>query len=119
MVNIAGFFYLPRHLILKPPSLISPVMDLPKLYWVVYQGPFLLFQVGLKGQKPILEGQLTKSVQPEECLWSLDNSAVEMSLQKSDRMSWWSAIVEGEPAIDTSKVPFTHKILQRELSDVQ
>ena len=60
-------------------------------------------QVGLKGQPAILEGKLSKTVQPEECLWSLDNSAIEMSLQKSDRMSWWPAVIEGDPVIDTSK----------------
>ena len=64
-------------------------------------------QAGLKGQKPLLEGQLSKPVQPEESLWSLDNSAIEMTLQKSDGMSWWSAVVEGDPAIDTSKVCLT------------
>lgn len=59
----------------------------------------------MKGQPAIVEGQLTKPVQPEECLWSLDNDAVEITLQKADRMSWWSAVIEGDPAIDTSKVP--------------
>lgn len=82
------------------------------------------YQVGLKGQPPILEGQLSKSVQPEECLWSLDNSAIEMTLQKSDRMTWWKNIVEGEPAIDTSKVPSSlyltfHILIDRNVSRVQ
>ena len=61
-------------------------------------------QVGLKGQPPVLEGKFSKPVQPDECLWSLDNGSIEMTLQKADRMTWWSSIVEGEPAIDTSKV---------------
>ena len=74
---------------------------------------YCMCQVGLKGQEPILEGQLSKPVQPEECLWSLDNSAIEMTLQKSDRMTWWKNVVEGEPAIDTSKVVLATSRLSR------
>jgi len=69
--------------------------------------------VGLKGQPPVLEGKLSKAVQPDECLWSLDNSSIEMTLQKADRMNWWSSIVEGEPAIDTSKVAACLCVSQR------
>ena len=65
------------------------------------------WQVGLKGQPSVLEGKFSKPVQPDECLWSLDNGSIEMTLQKADRMTWWSSIVEGEPAIDTSKVSTT------------
>lgn len=64
----------------------------------------LLIQVGLKGQQPIIEGKLSKPIKAEECLWSLDNSALEIALQKIDRVSWWDSVIEGDPKIDTSKV---------------
>ena len=65
----------------------------------------VMMQVGLKGEaKPILKGELSQQVKAEDCLWSLDNDTIEISLQKGDRMSWWPAVVRGEPEIDTSKV---------------
>ena len=65
----------------------------------------MIMQVGLRGEaEPILKGELTQPVKAEDCLWSLDNDTIEISLQKGDRMSWWPSVVKGEPEIDTSKV---------------
>jgi hypothetical protein len=61
--------------------------------------------VGLRGQPPILDGQLYSQVQPDDCLWSVvDGKAIEITLQKKDTMSWWRAVLQGEPEIDTQKV---------------
>ncbi|KAK9048905.1 hypothetical protein SSX86_032128 [Deinandra increscens subsp. villosa] len=62
-------------------------------------------KVGLKGQPPILEGELYKSVKVDDCFWSLeDQKAVALLLTKQDQMEWWKFLIKGEPEIDTQKV---------------
>ncbi|XP_076903725.1 protein BOBBER 1-like [Bidens hawaiensis] len=62
-------------------------------------------KVGLKGQPPILEGDLYKSVKVDDCFWSLeDQKAIALLLTKQDQMEWWKFMVKGEPEIDTQKV---------------
>ncbi|KAK1431849.1 hypothetical protein QVD17_08578 [Tagetes erecta] len=62
-------------------------------------------KVGLKGQPPILEGELYKSVKVDDCFWSLeDQKAVSILLTKQDQMEWWKYLIKGEPEIDTQKV---------------
>lgn len=59
---------------------------------------------GLKGQPAVLEGVLDGEVVVDECYWNCDGSAIEVTLQKKDRMSWWKTTVEGEPELNTRKV---------------
>lgn len=59
---------------------------------------------GLKGQQAVLEGPLDGEVVVDECYWNCDGSAIEITLQKKDRMSWWKTTVEGEPEVNTRKV---------------
>lgn len=59
---------------------------------------------GLKGQPPVLQGTLDGEVVVDECYWNCDGSAIEITLQKKDRMSWWKTTVEGEPEVNTRKV---------------
>lgn len=59
---------------------------------------------GLKGQAAVLEGTLDGEVVVDECYWNCDGSAIEITLQKKDRMSWWKTTVEGEPEVNTRKV---------------
>jgi len=62
-------------------------------------------KVGLKGQEPILEGTLTKRVIVDDSFWTLEDSKeVVVTLQKSNQMEWWKAVVEGAPEINTQKV---------------
>ncbi|KAH9603610.1 hypothetical protein KSS87_015986 [Heliosperma pusillum] len=62
-------------------------------------------KVGLKGQPPIIDGELYKPVKPDDCFWSLeDNKFVTILLTKSDQMDWWRSVVKGEPEVDTQKV---------------
>ncbi|KAM0032666.1 putative CS domain, HSP20-like chaperone, NudC family [Helianthus debilis subsp. tardiflorus] len=62
-------------------------------------------KVGLKGQPPILEGELYKSVKTDDSFWSLeDQKAIAILLTKQDQMEWWKFLVKGEPEIDTQKV---------------
>ncbi|KAL1309680.1 hypothetical protein HN51_052381 [Arachis hypogaea] len=62
-------------------------------------------KVGLKGQPPIIEGELYKPVKPDDCYWSIeDQSAISILLTKHDQMEWWKCLVKGDPEIDTQKV---------------
>ncbi|KAI4325009.1 hypothetical protein MLD38_030444 [Melastoma candidum] len=62
-------------------------------------------KVGLKGQPPVIEGELYRTIKPDDCYWSLeDQSAVSVLLTKHDQMEWWKCLVKGGPEIDTQKV---------------
>ncbi|GAU24578.1 hypothetical protein TSUD_149190 [Trifolium subterraneum] len=61
--------------------------------------------VGLKGQPPIIDGELYKSIKPDECYWSIeDQSMLSILLTKHDQMDWWKCLVKGDPEINTQKV---------------
>ncbi|KAL8232120.1 hypothetical protein R6Q57_001898 [Mikania cordata] len=67
-------------------------------------------KVGLKGQPPILEGELYKAVKVDDSFWSIgmiiypDQNSITLLLTKQDQMEWWKYLVKGEPEIDTQKV---------------
>lgn len=62
-------------------------------------------KVGLKGQPPIIEGELYRPVKPDDCYWSIeDQSSISILLTKHDQMEWWRCLVKGDPEIDTQKV---------------
>lgn len=62
-------------------------------------------KVGLKGEPPIIDGELYKPVKPDDCFWSLeDQKSISILLTKHDQMEWWKSLVKGEPEIDTQKV---------------
>ncbi|KAH7280670.1 hypothetical protein KP509_36G008100 [Ceratopteris richardii] len=60
---------------------------------------------GLKGQTPLLQGELYAPVMTDDCFWSLeDGKTLSILLTKVNKMEWWNCIVKGEPIIDTQKV---------------
>merc|ERR1711988_10335 len=65
-------------------------------------------KLGVKGQEPILEGNLQKKVNAEDAIWTLEpnpaGKCIVVTLEKSNQMEWWSAVVEGEQEINTKKV---------------
>ncbi|CAN4085738.1 unnamed protein product [Withania somnifera] len=61
-------------------------------------------KVGLKGQPPIIDGELCGPVKVDDCFWSLeDQKSISVLLTKKDQMEWWKCCVKGEPEIDTQK----------------
>ncbi|XP_077227806.1 HSP20-like chaperones superfamily protein [Tasmannia lanceolata] len=62
-------------------------------------------KVGLKGQPPIIDGELFQSVKPDDCFWSIeDEKFISVLLTKQNQMEWWKCLVKGDPEIDTQKV---------------
>ncbi|KAI5561824.1 hypothetical protein POPTR_015G013900v4 [Populus trichocarpa] len=62
-------------------------------------------KVGLKGQPPIVEGELYKPIKVDDCYWSIeDQNTISILLTKHDQMDWWKSLVKGDPEIDTQKV---------------
>ncbi|KAG8390415.1 hypothetical protein BUALT_Bualt01G0080900 [Buddleja alternifolia] len=62
-------------------------------------------KVGLKGQPPVLEGELFQPIKVDDCFWSLeDQKSISILLTKQNQMEWWKYLVKGEPEIDTQKV---------------
>ncbi|CAA0824680.1 Protein BOBBER 2 [Striga hermonthica] len=62
-------------------------------------------KVGLKGQPPIIDGDLFQPVKVDDCFWSLeDQKSISILLTKQNQMEWWKYLVKGEPELDTQKV---------------
>ncbi|KAL3521640.1 hypothetical protein ACH5RR_019789 [Cinchona calisaya] len=60
---------------------------------------------GLKGQTPIIDGELYQPIKVEDSFWSLeDQKFVSILLTKHNQMEWWKCLVKGDPEIDTQKV---------------
>ncbi|CAA0812989.1 Protein BOBBER 1 [Striga hermonthica] len=62
-------------------------------------------KIGLKGQPPIIDGELCHPVKVDDCFWSLeDQKSISILLTKQNQMEWWKSLVKGEPEVDTQKV---------------
>ncbi|XP_020257270.1 protein BOBBER 2-like isoform X2 [Asparagus officinalis] len=89
-----------------------PVPQGTKSRFVAYELKKNYLKVGLKGQPPIIDGQLHKSVKTDDCFWNIeDGEAISILLTKQNKMEWWKCLVNGDPEVDTQKVePETSKL---------
>jgi len=65
-------------------------------------------KVQVKGQDPIINGELPEKILTEETLWTIETvdgaRVCSITLDKSDKMKWWDCIVIGEPKLNTKKI---------------
>ncbi|KIK05466.1 hypothetical protein K443DRAFT_640060 [Laccaria amethystina LaAM-08-1] len=59
--------------------------------------------VGLKGQEPILSGELCKEIKVEDSTWTLHDQAL-VHLEKLNNQTWWENVLTHHPKIDTRKI---------------
>lgn len=89
-----------------------PVPEGTKSRFVVCEIKKDRLKVGLKGQPPIIDGELHKPVKVDDCFWSIeDGKALSILLTKHNQMEWWKSVIKGDPEVDTQKVePETSKL---------
>jgi len=61
-------------------------------------------KVGVRGETPIIDGETYNEIKLEESTWLLDNKDILISIEKVNKMEWWSRIVMTDPEINTKKV---------------
>ncbi|CAI2374824.1 unnamed protein product [Moneuplotes crassus] len=65
-------------------------------------------KVGIKGQPPILDGELFSKILADETLWNIETiegqRTVVITLDKVDKMKWWESVVVGGEKINTKKI---------------
>ena len=66
-------------------------------------------KVAIKGEEPLLAGELHKNVKPDDCTWTLEDNeehgrCAVLYFEKENQMEWWKCVVQGDEEIDTSKV---------------
>ncbi|KAH6657249.1 CS domain-containing protein [Truncatella angustata] len=64
---------------------------------------------GIKGQDPIVNGDLPHPVQTEDSTWTLTSApdgtkTVEVHLDKLNKMEWWAHVITSAPKIDVTKI---------------
>jgi len=64
--------------------------------------------VQVKGGETILEGDFKKKIKADTFTWVVESDkggkVLQLTFDKFDQMNWWSAVIEGHPEIDTTKV---------------
>ncbi|KXN90080.1 Nuclear movement protein nudC [Leucoagaricus sp. SymC.cos] len=60
--------------------------------------------VGIKGQDPILMGELCKEIKVDESSWTLQDQKIVLITLEKVAQSWWENVLTHHPKIDTSKI---------------
>lgn len=61
--------------------------------------------VGVKGQPPIIDGELCEDIKTEESMWVLqDGNTVLVNMEKIKGMNWWNRLVKTDPEISTRQI---------------
>lgn len=59
----------------------------------------------MKGQPPIIEGDLHKRIIVDDSCWTLeDGHELVINMMKDNKVEWWKCVVAGDPEINTQKV---------------
>ena len=66
-------------------------------------------KLGLKGQQPIIDGELFKPTLKDSSFWQLeDKQNVVVYLTKQNGMEWWASAIKGDGQIDITKIDTNH-----------
>ncbi|KAJ3270916.1 hypothetical protein HDV01_007313 [Terramyces sp. JEL0728] len=60
--------------------------------------------VTIKGQEPIVKGELCAPIKEEESTWLIDNNELLIHLEKINKQEWWKNVVTHHFAIDTTLI---------------
>ncbi|TAQ91136.1 hypothetical protein B7494_g479 [Chlorociboria aeruginascens] len=65
--------------------------------------------LGIKGQDPIVNGDLPHEIRVDESTWTLTTSPsnskiLEVHLDKVNKMEWWAHVITSAPKIDVTKI---------------
>lgn len=60
-------------------------------------------KVGLKGEKPIIDGELFEAVKLNDSFWSLEDNKAVCVLMTKGKHQWWDSLFKGGPEVDTRK----------------
>ncbi|PMD24722.1 CS-domain-containing protein [Hyaloscypha hepaticicola] len=65
--------------------------------------------LGIKGQEPIINGDLPHEIHVDESTWTLATSPsgtkiLELHLDKVNKMQWWEHVITTAPKIDVTKI---------------
>lgn len=65
--------------------------------------------LGIKGQEPIISGDLPHEIHVDESSWTLTSSpsgskVIDLHLDKINKMQWWEHVVTTAPKIDVTKI---------------
>jgi flagellar biosynthesis GTPase FlhF len=73
---------------------------------VKYDSKEILLQI--KGQEPIIKGELYLPIKADTFLWSIEEvkneKVITITFEKLDTYKWWESVVKGDKAIDTTKI---------------
>ncbi|KAI2604456.1 nuclear movement protein [Hypoxylon fragiforme] len=66
-------------------------------------------KAGIKGQDPIIDGDLPHIIRTEESTWTLTSSpdgtkTIEIHLDKQNKLEWWAHVITSAPKIDVTKI---------------
>jgi len=61
-------------------------------------------KVAIKGQPPIIDGDLHKRIIVDDSFWTLEDSDIVINMQKDNKMEWWKCVIVGDAEINTRKV---------------
>ncbi|KAJ3270909.1 hypothetical protein HDV01_007306 [Terramyces sp. JEL0728] len=60
--------------------------------------------VTIKGQEPLVKGELCAPIKEEESTWLIDNNELLIHLEKINKQEWWKNVVTHHFAIDTTLI---------------
>jgi len=61
-------------------------------------------KLGLRGQPLIIDGEFHQKIKPDDSMWTIIDSNIQLNLEKFDGMRWWNCVIQGDPEIDTKKI---------------